>query len=97
MTIFKLKSLRSVQTVSIANSSHSEHIRSVHLVITSGHSVLRFVCLIDTDRKFLVICHKAKQARLKSNVPCSISQIPKRARFKHIPRPLSYKSLESRF
>ena len=51
MTIFKLKRLRSVQTVSIANISYSEHIRSVHLVIASGHGLLRFVrsvCLIDT-------------------------------------------------
>ena len=35
--------VRSVQTVSIANSPYSEHIRSMHLIITSGHSVLRFV------------------------------------------------------
>ena len=33
----------SVQTVSIANSPYSEHIRSVHLIITSGHSLLRIV------------------------------------------------------
>ena len=44
MTILKLKSLRCVQTVSIANSSYSEHIRGVHLVITSGHSVNRASC-----------------------------------------------------
>ena len=46
MTIFNLKSfrsLRSVQTVSIANSSYSEHIRSVHLIITSEHGI-REVC-----------------------------------------------------
>ena len=33
----------SVQTVSIANSSYSEHIRSVHLIITSEHGI-REVC-----------------------------------------------------
>ena len=33
----------SLQTVSIANSPYSEHIRSVHLIITSGHSLLRIV------------------------------------------------------
>ena len=38
MTICKLKRLRFVQTVSIANSSYSEHIRSVYLIITSGHN-----------------------------------------------------------
>ena len=31
------------QTVSIAHGPYSEHIPSVHLIITSGRSVLRFV------------------------------------------------------
>ena len=30
-------------TVSIANGPYSEHIRSAHLIITSGHSVSRVV------------------------------------------------------
>ena len=35
--------VRSVQTVSVANGPYSEHIRSVHLIMTSEQSVLRFV------------------------------------------------------
>ena len=35
--------VRSVQTVSVANGPYSEHIRSVHLIMTSEHSVLRSV------------------------------------------------------
>ena len=35
--------VRSVQTVSVANGPYSEHIRSVHLIMTSEHSVLQFV------------------------------------------------------
>ena len=31
------------ETVSIANSSYSEHIQSKHLIITSGHSALQLV------------------------------------------------------
>ena len=45
------RNVRPVQIVCIANSLYSEYIRSVHLIIISGHSVLRFersVCLIDT-------------------------------------------------
>ena len=35
--------VRSVHTVSVANVPYSEHIRSVHLIMTSEQSVLRFV------------------------------------------------------
>ena len=35
--------VHSVQTVSVANGPYSEHIRSVHLIMTSEHSVLRSV------------------------------------------------------
>ena len=45
--------VRSVQTISIANNPYSEQIRSVRLIITSGHCVLWFIpsiWLIDTDR-----------------------------------------------
>ena len=35
--------VRSLQTVSVANGPYSEHIPSVHLIMTSKHSVLRFV------------------------------------------------------
>ena len=39
--------VRSVQTVSIANNLYSEYIRSVNLIITSGHSLIvtfRTIC-----------------------------------------------------
>ena len=42
---------RSVQTVSIANSPYSEHMPSVHLIITSGHTITyRTIRTILTDR-----------------------------------------------
>ena len=42
--------VRSVQTISVANGPYSEHIRSVHLIMTSEHSVLRFVRSVRSAR-----------------------------------------------
>ena len=79
-----------MQTIRVAHGPYSEHIRSVHLIMTSGHSVLSvrtirtnrngpYAWLIRTvliPRYISYISHKAKQARSNSNIPRSISHKP---------------------
>ena len=49
--------VRSVQTIRVVNGRYSEHIQSVHLIMTSGHSVLSVctVCAIESQRSVYFI------------------------------------------
>ena len=82
--------VRSIQIVRVAHGPYSQHIRRVHLLMTSGHSVLSvrtirtnrngpYAWLIRTvliPRYISYISHQAKQARSNSNIPRSISHKP---------------------
>ena len=51
--------VRSVQTVSVANGPYSDHIRSVHLIMTSEDSVLRFLRSVRSVRIVTVQMQRA--------------------------------------
>ena len=104
--------VRSVQTVRIANGPYSEYIRSVHLKMASGHSVLSvravrtnrngpYAWLIRTvliPRYMSYINRKAKQAPSNSNIPRSVSDKPQQARYKcNISRSISHILKQARF
>ena len=101
-----------MQTIRVAHGPYSEHIRSVHLIMTSGHSVLSvrtirtnrngpYAWLIRTvliPRYISYISHQAKQARSNSNIPRSISHKPQQVGYKcNIPRSISHKPHQVRF
>ena len=89
--------VRSVQTVKVAYGPYSEHIRSVHLIMTSGHSIL-------SVRTVRSICRNRNgpYAWLIRTVliPRCISYISHKAKPAHsnsnIPRSISHKPQQAR-
>ena len=93
-----VRSVRSVQTVRVANGPYSEYMQSAHFIMTSGHSVLsaRTVRTIRTNRNGP--CAWLIRTLFIPRYISYISHKAKQARsHSNIPRSISHKPQEARF